>query len=120
MLKYSYTIVIKGCIDDKSIFIIFISYKLYSSHLSFVSIYFVPFIAKSAEIRSLFSLLLKASLKCLQSMNMRSKGWASDIYCMGRLKLLVLAIKLEFLDFTKRNFWQKFNCHFMEFVQNEL
>lgn len=29
------------------------------------------FIAKSAEIRSLFSLLLKASLKCLQSMNMR-------------------------------------------------
>lgn len=71
MLKYSYTIVIKGYIDDKSIFIIFISYKLYSSHLSFVSIYFVPFIAKSAEIRSLFSLLLKASLKCLQSVNMR-------------------------------------------------
>lgn len=38
---------------------------------TFVSIYFVPFIANSAEIRSLFSLLLKASLKCLQSMNIR-------------------------------------------------
>lgn len=51
-------------------------------------------------------LLLKATLKCLQSMHMRcwTKGWTCDMYCRILLNLSVSGISWTFLDFTKHNF----------------
>lgn len=47
--------------------------------------------------------MLKSTLKCLQSIRMRrwTKGGPCYKYCMGSLKLLVLAINWKLLDFIK-------------------
>lgn len=76
----------------------FLSYKIYSSHLCFVSISFDHVLAKSVEISSLFILLPRAPLKRLQLMRMRcwTKRWASNIYYIGRLTFWILAINWEF------------------------
>lgn len=56
---------------------------------------FVFFTAKSIKFCGLFTLLLKAMLKNLQSMRMRCwrKGWSSYINSKDRLKLLILVIE---------------------------
>lgn len=80
------------------------------------------------------TLLLKGTLKCLQSIFMSywTKGWVINIYCIDRLNLSILAIHWEFWDITKRKFCKiisslkenliklQENCHFMVFAQNEL
>lgn len=104
----------------------------YCSNFCFVFICSRPFLANFVKHLGFFkTLLLKGTLKCLQSIFMSywTKGLAINIYCIDRLKLSILAIHWEFWDITKCKFCKiisslrenliklRENCHFMEFAK---
>lgn len=112
-----------------------LSITKYCSNFCFVFICSRPSPANFVKNLGFFkTLLLKGTLKCLQSIFMSywTKGWAINIYCIDRLNLSILAIHWEFWDITKRKFCKiisslkenliklQENCHFMVFAQNEL
>lgn len=77
------------------------------SNFCFVFICSRPSLANFVKNLGFFkTLLLKGTLKCLQSIFMSywTKGWVINIYSIDRLNLSILAIHWEFWDITKRKF----------------
>lgn len=92
-----------------------ISYKIYSSRLWFV---FIFFLGKYAEIRGLFTYFLTAILNSLQSIRIQCwmKSWDLFLY-IGHLTLLILRI---WRFYTAEILRTSYDCRFIVYAQHEL